>query len=804
MGRKGIGKQALIPASLLRTLLTWLGRKRLPQISGSLKAAGLLQGVEVIRDRWGMPHIYAANLHDLFFAQGFVHAQDRLWQMELNRRAATGRLSEMLGVAGLETDRATRTFGFHRLAEADWTSAPEDLRAAVLAYSEGINAYLSNSSAHRPLEFTLLHHHPQPWRPEDTMAVLRLMIWQFTFGWIGKLLRAGVTEVLGAEGMVQVDVRSRPGSLLTLPRGIELNRAALTGSLRGVGDPFITQGMGSNAWALCGQKTTTGKPFLCNDMHVPPPLPSLWYEVHLVGGGLNVIGASVPGAPMVTVGHNARLAWGFTMAMADSDDLYIERFHPQEPGRYQFCGEWLDAEVIPETIRIKGRAKPHIEQVTITRHGPIISEVIGSPDQRLAVRSMALQPCQALRGWLLLNQAGGWEEFVEAVRQIEAPHLNVLYADVEGNIGYWLTGKVPLRAKRQGMLPVLGWSGECEWIGEIPFAEMPHALNPEQGYALSCNNRIVPEDYPYFLGNLWANGYRACRARDLLAGKERLSTADFATMQQDLFCIPGCAFVERLHGLPEDDPDVRLALNILRAWDGRLETTSVGGALYQVAKYTLVHNLLEPKLGKALTNRLAGHGHDSTLALRLLDDLASRQVLLLIDRVGVQGTAPLVKQNLSTEWLAQAGGREAALTLSLKQAIRWLRQELGPNVSAWRWGRLHPLTFAHVMGQHPPLDQVFNLGPYPFGGDADTLCQTAVTPGDPFESKEVAPTYRQIVDLGDLKHSLSIHAPGQSGQLGSPHYGDLAEKWLKGEYHPMLWERADIEREAEGTLRLDP
>ena len=779
MDRKKTGQQIRFPATLPCAVLTWLGRKRLPQINGSLKVAGLLSRVEIIRDRWGVPHIYAANLHDLFFAQGFVHAQDRLWQMELNRRAATGRLSEMLGAAGLETDRATRTFGFHRLAAADWASAPDDLRAIVCAYSEGINACLAGSSAHRPIEFTLLRHRPEPWRPEDTMAVLRLMVWQFTFGWLGKLLRAGVTEVLGAEGLAQVDVRPQPGSPLTLPRGIELNQAALAGSLRGEGSPFIKPGMGSNGWALCGQRTPTGKPFLCNDMHVPFPLPSLWYEVHLVGGGLNVIGTSMPGAPTVTVGHNARVAWGFTMAMADSDDLYVERFHPQEPGRYQFCGEWLDAEIIPETIRIKGRARPHIERVTLTRHGPIISDVIGSPGQRLAIRSMALQPCHVLRGWLLLNQAQGWDEFVEALRQIEAPHLNVIYGDVEGNIGYRLTGKIPLRARGQGMLPVPGWNGEYEWVGEIPFAEMPHALNPEQGYMLSCNNRIVPDDYPYFLGNLWSSGYRACRARDLLDGKERLGVADFAAMQQDLFCIPGRAFVERLHGLPEDDPDVRLALNILRAWDGRLEAASVGGTLYQVAKYTLVHNLLEPRLGKALTNRLTGYGHDSTLALRLLDDPAAA-------------------------WLMPAGGREAVLTRSLKQAVGWLRQELGPNASAWRWGRLHPLTFAHVMGQHPPLDRVFNLGPYPVGGDADTLCQTAITPADPFEPKEEAPTYRQIVDLGDLTRSLSIHTPGQSGQLGSPHYGDLAVMWLKGEYHPMLWERADIEREAEGTLRLIP
>lgn len=763
-----------ISALLVRALLIWLGRKRLPQISGSLKVGGLLSPVEIARDRWGVPHIYAANLHDLFFAQGFVHAQDRFWQMELNRRAAAGRLSELLGPACLETDRAARTLGFHRLAEEAWSRAGSGLQEMVSAYTEGINAYLGSDAARRPLEFALLCHHPEPWQPQDTMAILQLTAWQFNFGWIGKLLRAGICERIGMEGLARVDAHYPPGFPLTLPHGIELNGTSLSRK----GSPYGVQGIGSNAWALSGEKTTSGKPSLCNDPHVPPTLPSLWYEVHLVGDRLNVIGASMPGMPTVTIGHNARIAWGFTMAMTDTDDLYVEEFHPQEPGRYRFQGEWLAAEVIDETIRIRGRPKPHIERVLLTCHGPIISGIVGSSSQPLALRSVALQPLHSLWGWFLLNCASNWEEFTEALRHIEAPSLNVLYADVEGNIGYRLTGKIPLRAKGQGIFPVPGWDGEYEWIGEIPFDEMPQALNPKQGYILNCNNRIVPDDYPHFLGNLWSNGYRACRLRDLLEEKERLSLADLASMQRDLLSIPGQAFMENLRSLSNEDPDVRLALSILRAWDGRLDAESVGGTLYQIAKYILLRDLLDPRLGKELTSQLMGHGHDSTLLLRLLDE---------------QGAA----------WLAEMGGYEAVLVRGLKQAVRWLRQELGSNPSNWRWGRLHPLTFSHALGRHPFWAQVFNLGPYSLGGDADTLCQTAASPSKPF-AHEVAPTYRQIVDLGDLRRSLSIHVPGQSGHLGSPHYGDLTEMWLRGEYHPMLWERADIERETESALHLIP
>ncbi len=530
--------------SVARRGITWLSRKRLPQIDGTLQTPGLTAQVEIIRDRWGIPHIYAANLHDLFFAQGFVHAQDRLFQMEVNRRLAQGQLSELFGAIALDTDRTARTFGFNRLGRQDWANSSDDLRDTIQAYAAGVNAYLEHPKSKLPVEFTLLGHQPDPWTPVDSLAFTRVMIWQLSHAWYSEIVRAQIAEKAGAEHASELDIRYPAGNPLTLPTGIEFNRLDNEGILRKVGGPFLQHGKGSNAWAIAATRSATGKPVLCNDMHLQLSLPAIWYEVHLVAEDFNVIGVSLPGVPLVMVGHNAHIAWGMTLAFTDCEDLFIERFDPQDPGRYQFMDGWREATIIPEPIKIKGQDEPHIENVVVTHHGPVISDVIGEPGERLAVCSMALQPCQAFQGWMDLDRAKGWDDFVRAMRLIEAPQLNVCYADVEGNIGYWVTGKVPIRARGDGSVPAPGWTGEYEWVDEVPFEAMPHALNPTSGYIVTCNHRIIGDDYPYFLGNAWMNGYRARRIVDYIESKSTLSLEDHRRLHVDFVCLPGVEFVD--------------------------------------------------------------------------------------------------------------------------------------------------------------------------------------------------------------------------------------------------------------------
>jgi len=776
-------------------------RRRLPLVEGRLSLTGVSGEVEIIRDRWGVPHIYAGASSDIYFALGFVHAQDRLWQMELHRRIGTGRLSEIFGDVTLDTDRVARSVGFDRIGRADLASAEPDELQALRSYSAGVNAWIDHPSCRLPLEFMLLRHRPEPWRVEETLAFSRVMIWELSHAWYGEIVRAQIIEAVGPERARELEVCYPACNPITLPAGIEFRRLTPdlgVGGVRG----FLEQGLGSNAWVTAGTKSDTGAPYLCNDMHLPVAMPSLWYLVHLEGAGMHVSGVSVPGLPPVLVGHNDRVAWGITLAYTDCEDLFAEEFVPAEGGlplRYRFQDEWRNAEVIREAIAVKGRSEPHLEAVISTHHGPVISDIAGVSDQRLALQSMALRPCATLRGLLLLDRAGSWEEFVEAMRLIEAPQLNIVYGDVDGNIGYWVTGTVPVRAAGDGTVPAPGWAGTHEWVGEVPFAEMPHALNPERGFVVSCNHRVVPDDYPHFLGNVWMNGYRARRLEDVLGREGRLSAAEHKKLQMDVMSVPGSQFVEWLdHLYPAtalevdalEGGDVALALRLLRQWDGRLDADSVGGTVYEVVRDRLVRGLLEPRLGRELGNRVMGagfhplvmpasefYGHDLDTVLRLLDDPESW-------------------------WVEGAGGERALVDASLAEAVAFLRGELGPDTAGWRWGRLHQIGFPHALGLQPPLDRVFDRGPFPVGGDTDTVCQMAAAPGESFDAKGWAPTYRQVVDLADLSRSVWIQPPGQSGRLGSPHYDDLTRPWLEGGYLPMLWTRAQVEEAADLRLIL--
>jgi len=775
--------------SIARTLMTRMDRKRQPQTEGECKLEGVDSTVEIIRDRWGIPHIYADSLDDVLFGQGFVHAQDRLFQMELNRRTAQGTLSELFGEFALDTDRITRTFGFNRLGRVDWENISDELRSGVLAYTAGINAYLDQKRLKLPLEFTMLGHRPDPWTPEDTMAFSRVMLWQLSHAWQGEIIRAEIAEKVGAENAAALEIHYPAGNPITLPKGIEFNALDPDGTLRKTPGPFLDRGKGSNGWVVSPSRSESGNAVLCNDMHLALSMPSLWYQIHLVAGEeLQVTGVSLPGLPMVLVGHNDRISWGMALAFTDAEDLFVEQIDSQN--RYLFKDEWRDLEIIDETIEVKKKVLPHLEKVMLTHHGPIISDVVGSPENKLSVCSMALRPTQSMDGWFKLNTARNWDDFVDAMRLIDASQLNVSYADVENNIGQWVTGAVPVRAKGDGRVPAPGWSGEYEWVGVVPFEEMPHALNPEQGYLVSCNHKLVPDDYAHFLGNVWMNGYRAQRLTELIESRQKLSMDDHQSFQMDVKCIPGLELVSRLEGITDPDPDVQLALQLLRDWDGFLTQESVGGTVYEVVRYVLVRSLLEHGLGSELATQLMGkgfhpllnhsnefYGHDTVVMLRLLDDPDSW-------------------------WVKEAGGHDVLISHSLKKAMDWLRENLGKDEAEWHWGKIHQVNFEHAMSLQKPFDQVFDRGPFPIGGDTDTPLQTAMHAENPYDNKAWSPTFRQIVDMGDLSNSVTIVPPGQSGQPANPHYDDLVQPWLEGEYIPMLWTREQVESEAAARLIL--
>lgn len=775
-------------------------------MDGEIRLNGLRGRVIIHRDQWGIPTIQAQNQLDLFFAQGFVHAQDRLWQMELNRRAAQGTLAELLGPLALDTDRLSRTLGFARLAREGISHIYEDVQANLLAYSEGVNAYLSGPFP-QPIEFTLLRHTPTPWTALDSVAYGYLQAWALSFGWAGELVRAQLIEKVGAEKAAELEPTYPERHPVTLPDGIEFNALRVDSMMAAAAGPFLSRapeadGRGSNGWVIAPWKSSTRQAILCNDMHLPVRNPSLWYFNHLVSeDGFHVAGVSQPGLPYVLVGHNEHITWGATLAFTDVEDLFIERLHPQDQTRYRFGKSWRKLKLIEEEIPVRGR-NPHHETIRITHHGPCISSVIGdfhpSGDHvALTLNSMALRPDPIFNGFARLNTACNWSEFVAAVDEMTAPPLNLLYADRAGNIGHYVSGRVPIRAQEQGVVPAPGWTGEHEWVGEIPFEEMPHSFNPEQGYIISANHRLLGDDYPYYLGSQWVNGYRAARLEQLFSRKERLSPDDCHQFQMDWLSLPGLELKEKLarraNWLEESDtplpPEAQLALDMLQRWGGWMGPEQAGPAVYTVFIQRFTRLLLYNELGEPLFNRLFGVGPNEFFAPS--NEFYGRLTPVLLDMLDKPDSL----------WLPVTH-RGRILIQALVETIHELRRLLGNKPKQWRWGRLHGIRFNHAFGAVRPLNRFFSHGPFPTGGDTDTVNQTAMYHHKPYEANGQAVSYRQIVQPGNWGASQAMYAPGQSGVWRSPHNGDMIPAWLNGTYFIMNWTVAEVAAANRHTLHL--
>jgi len=780
-----------------------------PQTDGAVQVDGLQAKVTVVRDSWGVPHIYASNSHDLFFAQGYVHAQDRLWQMEFWRRIGSGRLAEILGESALDSDCFIRTLGWHRTAAQELEQLGPEERAVLEAYAEGVNAYLSTHRGRLGLEFTILgvtgvEFEPEPWTPLNTITWGKVMAWDLGGNRSDELLRAHIAARLGT-GAVGVLVPPYPDDYpVIVPHPLTeatlqaVPEAAFETHVLGVAD-----GLGSNNWVIAGSRTETGMPLLANDPHLSIQMPSIWYEIGLhcepVGPDCpyNVVGASFASTPGVIIGHNDRIAWGVTNLGPDVQDLFIERVNPENPHQYEYQGEWLDMKVVREEITVAGEEEPVVVFARITRHGPIINDVVGGTEedwalgwQPLALSWTALQPGTLIRSVLLLGRASNWEEFREALSYWDVPSQNFVYADVEGNIGYQAPGRIPIRASGNGSMPVPGWSGDYEWVDTIPFDELPRAFNPPEGYVATANHAVVGPDYPYFLSMDWDPGYRARRIVELIEADPSLSLEDVQTIQGDSRPVWAEDVLPYLLVLPatgsgaSDERRLVEALEMLRAWDRRAGRDSAGAALFEAFRVRLIDLTFGDELRGQLLRRAR-----STAEVALVDLLADPSSPWFDDT-----TTPEVET------------RDEILLRALEEAVDELTESLGRDMARWRWGDLHTATFENQsLGQSGIglVEAIFNRGPVPVDGSIATVNNTGYSLNDPYGVATV-PSYRQIVDLGDFTRSLSMHTTGQSGHPFHPHYDDMIERWRDIEYHPMLWERAEVEADAEGVLVLVP
>ena len=776
-----------------------LFRRPLPKKSGSLTLLGLQAPVKVVRDRWGIPHIFAETNQDLMFAQGYVHAQDRLWQMEFNRRLVAGRLSEILGEVSLPLDRWMRILGMRRVAEQEYSLLSNSTQEILKAYADGINARIHQGNL--PIEFTLLRFRPEPWNVTDSISWSKMMSWSLSVNWEAEIIRAQILAHAGPEIAAELDMLNEFGAPAIIPPDMDyskigneaIRRAELARKFTG---PTAPSGVGSNNWVVSGSHTTTGMPLLANDMHLGLSIPSIWYENHLQAEGMHLSGITFPGIPGIIAGHNQNVAWGFTNGFPDVQDLFMEHLQRTEDGRvrYEFKGEWLDAQVIKENISIKGR-QPVTEEVVITHHGPIINKLAPnfSGEQPLALQWTSLEPSNMFDSILKMNHAEDCSQFIEALRTWDSPAQNTVIADTKGNIAYKLPGKIPIRSKGDGRLPVPGWTGEYEWNGYIPFDELPVLVNPPQGFIVTANNRVVGQNYPYHLSFDYCKGDRAQRITELIKEKEKLSIADIQKMHFDQNSITARKFSVLLGKLETADPELQIVISRMRSWNGDLAPDSPEASIYEVMSQRLIQNLLKNKLGE-LAEYYAGKGITPVLAEGSIMGERSREWL------------ERILETPTSQWfdLGNKESREDVLQQSLRETVDYLKQTLGPGIADWHWGKLHTLVFSHPLGSVKPLDMLFNRGPYPLGGDFDTIWATGASRVDLTKSSIVGPPFRFIADLSNLNLCIGLLTPGQSGQPSNPHYDDNIQAWFKGEYHPMYFNRELVQKEAKGVLTLVP
>lgn len=759
---------------------------RAPNTAGTFAVPGLKRPVTVTRDRWGIPHIEAEDDDSLFFAQGYVHAQDRIWQMDLMRRVATGELAEMFGLLGLPADRFARSLGFRHVAAVEWNAASEWTRKILQSYSDGVNAFLTAESNHLPVEFALVRRRPRPWEPTDSLALAKCMAWNLAFGWFSELVVPQVNEKIGAEHASTLDFSPEPNDAVTAPSEVATLANARFGFPAG-GPP------GSNAWAIAPAKSSSGAALLASDPHLAPRAPSPWYCNHLRGGAFHVTGGSFPGTPGVLVGHNEHIAWGFTVSYVDAQDLFEERFHPDEPLRYERDGEWATAKSREERIFVKGARTPYVEDMVTTVHGPVVDAISKYAGRSIAIRAAALQPSDDAYGFLKLNAARNWDEFSEAVSHIRAAQLNAVYADVASNIGYRLTGVVPVRREPR-VEPRRGWLSEDDWQGEVPFEDRPATFNPSRGFVLSANNRMADDRYPHHLADVWPAEYRAERLHQLLTQDRSFSLDDSRGIQLDVTTVVGLRFAKLAVGAGSKDPDGAFGIGLLRNWDGRMTEDSAAATVYAHSRELLVRRVLAGKLGDDLAWKVMGEGFDAIFSPA--SELFGTEITTVLRL--------LESDSDDSFWLEGLGDRGIVMANAVSEAVRSLRRTYGDDPDTWRWGKVHRVSFPHVLGSRPVLAPAFNLGPFPVPGDRDTPRQHGYPPSAPFAATSSNPLYRQIIDVGNWSRSRYIVAPGQSGRVSSPHYRDLVKPWLAGEDLPMLWEKRDVQTHARETLHLVP
>lgn len=750
-------------------------------IDGEIALPGLKDKVEVLRDQWGVPHIYAKNDDDLFLAQGFVAAQDRLFQIDLWRRIGIGETAEIAGKSGLDGDRFARLLRYRGDLEAEWKSYSPDTKRIATAFTRGINAYIDHIGDRLPIEFQLLGTKPKKWRPEDILGRMSGIVMSRNFQ--NEIARAELIAAVGVEKARRLAPTDPVREFAPVPnfdiKGID--QSILKGFKSATRALKLQPGdEGSNNWTIDGTLSASGKPMLASDPHRAIALPALRYLVHLNAPGWNVIGSGEPALPGVAIGHNERVAWGFTIVGTDQTDVYVEETDPADSSRYKVGDKWEKMTIVLEKVAVRGATDPVEIELRFTRHGPVIHQD-AKRHRAYALKWVGNEPGgAAYLGSLALNRAKSGRDFVNALPAWKAPSENMVYADLDGNIGWVASGLTPVRKGWDGLLPVPGMRGEFEWQKFLSTSELPQIHNPPSHYVVTANHNILPPDYKREIAYEWAPRYRFERIKQRFEShKAKFTLDDFKSIQHENTTLPGLALVKLLKEVENKDEKLNPSLELLKSWDGVLSIDSQAGALYGL--------WLQELLGNFFSRHVSGS---------LLEFVSGRSgVPVLLSALG----------NPDMFWFGDnpRKGRDELLLRSLQSAVTKLQgKPTGQAKEPKTWGDLHRVTFHHPLASLGPIHaKTFNLGPRPTPGDGHT--PNAASHNASFEHMSGA-SYRHLFDLADWDKGMATSVPGQSGQPGSPHYADLLPLWEKGQYFPLAFSRKKVEEVTKNRLLLKP
>jgi len=783
--------------------LTTIARSALPELDGAISVPGISGPVSVIRDGHGVPTIEAATLDNLLIAQGYVTAQDRLFQMDLMRRAAAGELSEIVGNIAVKHDRQQRILGLRAQAEKGLQTASAEDREQFGAYARGVNAFIDTHRNRLPLEFRLLHYAPRPWTTQDSLVIAHQMIETLNTFPRAALVREKVLAKLGPELTADLYVNSSwrdhpptapapaldvaPPETQNAPAGAVsslFQEAAPPALLQPFLQPFFQDGdpvpLGSNNWVVSGAHTVSGKPLLSNDMHLGHQMPNLWYEAHLRSGDFDVAGVTLPGYPFVIVGHNRRLAWGFTNIGPTVTDAYIESFNPS--GQYLTPDGWKDPEVRREVIHVKGAGDVTVD-VQLTRHGPIVSDLVPGETRKIALRWTLYDGVR--NPFFQIDSAQNWEQFRRGFSEFDAPGQNVVYADVDGNIGYQATGKVPIRASGDGSLPVDGSNNAHEWKGYIPFEKLPSVFNPPSGFIGTANARITTDKYPYSISVEWEAPWRTDRIYRVLGSGRKFAASDMLALETDIHSeldhFVADKLVYAVAHAKNPSAQAKQAADILRQWSGQMSADSAAPTIASRARVELKRMLLEPRLGAAPP--------DSAQQAEDASTLSWKSYRWMMETVWLEN----VLSHQDARWLPSNYSNYDDL---LAAAVEEVVKRAPPDLNSWKWGPENSVTIQNpVLGRIPFIRRWTGPGEVPQSGSGYTVKAAG---------RDYGPSERFTADLSNLDASTLNVVTGESGNFLSPNYMDQWKAWYTGYTFVLPFSKTAVENAAAHRLMLEP